>query len=151
MDAEAPSYPGRCQCGELRYRFSGEPMSCYACHCQGCQRGSGSPYSVSLLVPRSAIEVESGELSESSYTLPTGERTWSGCAKCGASLWYSSPAFPEIAAIKPGTLDSPEPFQPVAHLWTKHTQPHVRFAEGVTRFEEQPATLEALLELWAKR
>lgn len=141
---------GQCQCGELRYRLSGSPLSCYACHCRGCQRGSGSPYTVSLLVGRSDLEVLAGTLGERRFRMPSGERSWQGCESCASSLWYASPLAPQIVAIKPGTLDDPERYQPVAHLWTQHTQSHVRFAEGATCFEEQPS-LDVLVELWQAR
>ena len=31
MNTEAKK--GGCQCGDIRYELSGEPVTCYACHC----------------------------------------------------------------------------------------------------------------------
>jgi len=143
--------PGRCQCGAVRYELRGAPLTCYACHCLGCQRSAGSAYTISLLVHGADLRVVEGELRESAFAMPSGERTWHGCARCGSSLWYTSPVAPEFAALKPGTLDEPARFEPVAHLWTQHKQPHVQLSDGAQAFDQQPATWASLMQLWTQR
>jgi hypothetical protein len=41
---------GGCQCGAVRYRITGDPISLVACHCKECQRQSGSAFGMSLIV-----------------------------------------------------------------------------------------------------
>jgi hypothetical protein len=135
----------------VRYELSGAPLTSYACHCQGCQRGAGSAYTLSLIVRRGDLRVIEGALAEGAFELPSGERRWHGCARCCTPLWYSSPKVAGLVAIKSGTLDDPARFPPVAHLWTRHAHAHVVLPEGVATYAEQTESWQPLLELWESR
>ena len=41
---------GGCQCGQIRYEVSGEPIVLYRCHCTECQRQSGSAFGMSMWI-----------------------------------------------------------------------------------------------------
>jgi hypothetical protein len=138
---------GSCRCGSVRYEFSGEPLTCYACHCTDCQTASGSAFSLSMIVQRQDIQVTAGEVADNAYLLNGDERHRHHCRQCGTALWFSSAKMPEIVALKPGTLDDTAWFKPVAHLWVRSAQPWVLFAPDLPRFEKQPR-LPELLELW---
>ena len=57
-----PQFPveGGCQCGAVRYRLLGAPLTAYLCHCKDCQRLGGSAFSLSMPVAREHIELVSG-------------------------------------------------------------------------------------------
>jgi len=52
---------GGCRCGKLRFRTPWPPMLTMACHCTGCQKMTGGPYSVSAMVTGDAFEVTAGK------------------------------------------------------------------------------------------
>ena len=52
---------GGCRCGQVRFRALGPPLVTMACHCRGCQRMTGSAFSLSALHPSAAFEVTAGE------------------------------------------------------------------------------------------
>lgn len=52
---------GGCRCGRVRFRLTAAPMLTMACHCKGCQRMTGSAFSLSALVASAAFEVTAGE------------------------------------------------------------------------------------------
>lgn len=52
---------GGCRCGQVRFEFTAPPLLTMACHCKGCQRMSGGPYSLSVAVPSASFTVTSGE------------------------------------------------------------------------------------------
>jgi hypothetical protein len=54
-------WEGGCRCAELRFRVTAAPFLSSACHCTGCQRMTGSAFTLSLGVPRDAFEVTKGE------------------------------------------------------------------------------------------
>ena len=58
-----PSLPmdGGCRCGQLRFRIAEAPMLTSACHCTGCQRMTGSAYSLTVTVPDDGFEITKGE------------------------------------------------------------------------------------------
>jgi hypothetical protein len=52
---------GGCRCDRIRFRISAPPMLTMACHCNGCQRMTGSAFSTSIAVPAEGFEVIAGE------------------------------------------------------------------------------------------
>lgn len=57
----APPFEGQCRCGQVRFRIKAPPLLTMACHCRGCQRMTGGPYSLSVAAPAEAFEVTAGE------------------------------------------------------------------------------------------
>lgn len=128
---------GGCNCGAVRYRIEGAPISVAACHCSNCRRQSGAAYSVNIVVKASAITIE-GELA--SYLDPD---TSSGqpvlrefCAACGSPIRSIPQSAPRIVAVKAGTADRPGDFAPKVHIWTKSRLPWVEIPEGLPQFPE---------------
>lgn len=58
-----PALPwtGACRCGQVRLKVSVPPLLSMACHCTGCQRMTGGPYSLSVAIPTEGFEVTAGE------------------------------------------------------------------------------------------
>ncbi len=52
---------GGCRCEQVRFRISEPPMLTSACHCTGCQRMTGSAFSLTVTVPGSGFAVTGGE------------------------------------------------------------------------------------------
>ena len=140
-------YLGGCQCGSVRYQLSGEPLTCYACHCRDCQSESGSAFTVSMIVNRNDVKVIAGEVLENIYRLNDNELHRYHCSNCGSALWFSGAKIPEIVALKPGTLDDTSWFKPIAHVWVRSAQPWVLFDSNTPKYEQQPDISE-LIELW---
>jgi hypothetical protein len=142
-------YTGRCLCGEVEYRLNGDPVTYYACHCTNCQKRSGTAFALSMWVKRGALEVTKGDAALRITTAVDGTpRHMRECAKCGTRLWTERP---ELAGLRPGTLDDPKQFTPVAHIWTRSKQPWVQIPEGVASFEKQAGGFDVLVSLWRDR
>jgi len=150
--ATVPPFSGGCVCGAARYRVTAEPLTLYACHCTDCQKRSGSAFGLSMWVPRSAIELLQGELMRLELRLAGGRASSARlCARCGARLWTEPARRPEIAVLRPGTLDDRSWLEPVAHIWTRSAQPWIRIPQGVATYEQQPADMRELVTLWRDR
>jgi hypothetical protein len=61
MDGSTEPVEGGCRCGQVRFRISAAPLLTMACHCTGCQRMTGAPYSLSIAYPSDGFEVIAGE------------------------------------------------------------------------------------------
>ena len=145
-------YTGRCLCGDTQYRLTEEPLTVYACHCTDCQKRSGSAFGLSMWVHRAAIEVTKGEAALHVSTGADGRiRHGRICAQCGVRLWSELSKHPDLAVMRPGTLDNTSWVRPIAHLWTRSAQPWFAFPEGVARYPQQPADMRELFELWRNR
>ncbi|WP_225773315.1 GFA family protein [Inquilinus sp. Marseille-Q2685] len=52
---------GHCRCGQVRFRITARPLVTIACHCTGCQRMTGSAFSLSAAIPSEGFAVIQGE------------------------------------------------------------------------------------------
>lgn len=143
-------YEGKCQCGVVGYRLRGEPLTSYACHCTECQAATGSAFSLTLILPREAIEETRGEAACSEYELRGRRMQRQHCASCGSALWFAAAGMPDICALKAGTLADRAAFPPIAHVWTRSARAWFPLPDGVPLFPEQP-DLDTLLALWRER
>lgn len=130
---------GGCNCGAIRYNIAAKPLAVAVCHCSNCRRQSGSAFSVNVVVPAGAMEIE-GDMA----TYEDGD-TESGspvlrqyCTACGSPIRSMSTAQPKIAIVKAGTADNPGQFTPGMHVWTQSALPWVTIPEGLPRFERNP-------------
>ncbi len=131
---------GGCNCGAVRYEIASSPLAVIACHCTSCRRQSGAAFSVNLVVRADTMSVE-GELA--SWLDPDTE---SGapiqrqfCATCGSPIRSVPTAAPKMIALKAGTLDAPEAFAPMMHIWTRPALPWTTIPDGLPQFEKGPA------------
>ena len=52
---------GACRCAQVRFSVGAPALMTMACHCTGCQRMTGSAYSLGAMVPAEALTVLAGE------------------------------------------------------------------------------------------
>jgi hypothetical protein len=146
---------GACQCGEVRYAITAEPITVYACHCRSCQRQSGAAFALSMIVPRAGLAITRGTARE---WLRPPEQAASGtptlclfCGACGARLYHLPSRSAEIAVVKPGTLDDTARLAIVGHIWTEDAQPWVAIPPAMVNYPRQPPDLRALAAAWRAR
>ncbi|KAL4744552.1 hypothetical protein BDW72DRAFT_188273 [Aspergillus terricola var. indicus] len=97
---------GSCMCGKIKYEADAEPAVKAVCHCQNCQKFSGSAFTTNFILPRSAFKLLSGTPKHGTYTADSGfaYRAYF-CGDCGSSLYGEPDSMPEMMSIKAGSLD----------------------------------------------
>src|SRR5580658_9644644 len=98
---------GGCQCGAVRYRYRGEVLNLFVCHCSECQKQSGSACAMGLWIHNDRLERLSGDLGRWMRKLPSGqEMICEFCNCCGTRVYHTSDSnrAAGIISIKPGTL-----------------------------------------------
>ena len=79
-------YTGGCQCGQVRYELTGEPIRLIACHCTECQRQSGSAFGMSMLVRQDDLKI-SGVTKSFVRVVDSGnENITVFCPDCGVRI-----------------------------------------------------------------
>src|SRR5580700_3215701 len=117
-------FSGGCACGAVRYDCSATPVAMLNCHCRDCQRAGGSAYSPTVIIPKAAFRLVSGEPRYRESTADSGSAVRRGfCEKCGSPLFASSSARPEMLGIRAGSLDDPSWFRAERDVWTGSAQP----------------------------
>ena len=107
---------GRCLCGAISFKLSGEPLMTRVCWCRDCQHLAANG-TVNLLVPTEALSV-SGTPTEHTRTADSGNAvTRSFCPTCGSRLFARSNARPEFRVVRAGNLDDTSSVQPTLNIW----------------------------------
>ena len=120
-----PSIVGGCLCGAVRYRAEGEPAAVALCHCEDCQRQSGAPYSVNVLVGTEKLQIEGQDALKVYETTgtDTGEkRQRRFCGTCGSPIVSELAEMEGLVAIKAGSLDDNSWLEPEMAVWTERKQ-----------------------------
>jgi len=105
-------YTGGCACGAIRYEIDGEPVFCNDCQCRDCQRESGTGHGSHLSFARSDVKV-SGEAGRWDMTADSGNvKTRYFCKTCGAPVYMTFAAMPDLFTIRAASLDDPGRYRP---------------------------------------
>jgi hypothetical protein len=144
---------GQCQCGNIRYKINGEPLTLYACHCRDCQHQSASAFGLSMRVAMEDFELTSGRLKFWSTTADDGSvKKCSFCPECGTRIYHASDDPGEAISLKAGLLDSISRFSPVAHIWTKRAHRWLDLENrGVLIYPGQPDNFAEIVNAWADK
>ena len=145
----SPPYLGNCLCGRVQFRLVAEPLTFYACHCTDCQRRTGGAVLLAMWVERAALEVLAGEPKLMVFAMGSGrQRRSKACPDCDTRLWAEPANRPNLAILRPGTLQNHKEFEPVAHLYTRSALPWFVIPHGVATYTTQPDDPLELIRLW---
>ena len=113
------SMTGRCLCGKVTYKLSGDPIASVVCHCSHCQRQGGSAFSINVVAHESQMNV-SGELATYEERGDKGDQVYVRrrfCNTCGSPILSEITLSEGIIAVKAGTLDDTSSVIPSVEAW----------------------------------
>jgi len=151
MSPKRPALPmtGGCPCGVIRYQITSFPLLLYTCNCTDCQRASGSAFALNMPVRARDFHILQGEPKGWHHTSPKGVAVISWfCGDCGGRLYGDRAGRAEIVNIRAGTLDDTAWLVPVAHMFTRSSQPWVQPAVDAECHEIGPEDFRPLGERW---
>jgi hypothetical protein len=129
---------GRCLCGAVTFRLSGEPISSRICWCRDCQHVSANG-TVNAVFRADALQVQ-GPLTEYAKKADSGNtiaRLF--CAVCGGHVYGHTSARPHLRVIRVGALDDPSSIAPQQNIWTSSAPAWACLDAGIEQVSEQPA------------
>ncbi|HXT78252.1 MAG TPA: GFA family protein [Acetobacteraceae bacterium] len=114
-----PLYKGGCLCGAVRYTVDADPIPGrrLLCHCEDCQRQTGSAFAAAAAFPSDRVVV-TGDMT--TFTMPGGQtgepmhRRF--CRRCGSSMTIHKDGTGRML-IMAGTLDDKSLFTPEVNLF----------------------------------
>jgi hypothetical protein len=129
-------YAGRCFCGAVELKVSGEPAGMGYCHCASCRSWSASPINGFTLWAASAVTITRGADQIGFYSkTPFSVRKW--CKSCGGHLLTEHPTVGLVdvyAATIPGFA-----FKAGVHVNYADTVLHMH--DGLPKQKDFPAEL----------
>lgn len=135
---------GRCRCGEVKFEITIEPMMTAACHCTGCQRMSGSAYSLTAMIPVDGFSVTEGDTVVGGLKGPQLHHHF--CPSCMTWMFTRIEGVEAFVNVRPTLLEDPRWFSPFIETMTAEkldwaiTPARHRF-EGFPTMEELPDLL----------
>lgn len=121
------AFTGGCACGAIRYSIAGEPVFSNDCQCRDCQRESGTGHGSNLTFDRAGVTL-SGSPAFWDMIADSGNRkTRAFCPTCGAPVFMTFAAMPELFTIRAASLDDPARYRPqvVTYVVRGHAWDHI--------------------------
>ena len=132
------AYTGGCACGAIRYEIAGEPIFCNDCQCRDCQRESGTGHGSHLSFVRSGVTL-TGEASYWDMTADSGHvKTRAFCPTCGAPVYMTFAAMPDVFTIRAASLDDPGRYRPQVVTYASRGYSWDRLDPDLPKFERMP-------------
>lgn len=137
MTASSPDYlDGGCACDGIRYRLRMPPMFVHCCHCQDCQRQTGSAFVLNAITETDRIELLRGNPEPVAVPTDSGRsHDIYRCPVCRVALWSDYGKRPNLRFLRVGTLDDAAAVQPDVHIFTRSKVPWVRLPEDARAFD----------------
>jgi hypothetical protein len=142
---------GACRCGQIRVRVTTPPLLTMACHCTGCQRMTGSAFSLSIAIPSHGFAVITGEpVIGGLHGVPSHYF----CGHCMSWMFTRPPGF-DFVNLRTPMLDDPSGFAPFIETYTIEKLPWastsaVRSFERFPPLSDYPRLTEEFAK-WTKR
>ena len=139
------TYDGRCFCGDVALKVTGEPVAMGYCHCTSCREWSAGPINAFTLWKPDAIRITRGGDSIGSYAkTPNSVRKW--CKTCGGHILTEHPQW-NLVDVYAATIPSLA-FKPMVHV---HYQESVlKIRDGLPKQKDLPPPMGGSGELLAE-
>jgi hypothetical protein len=135
------SWTAECACGRLRVTVEGEPIAVATCHCEFCQRRTGSVFQVSAVFSPDQKCAITGEATSYNGLEINGVGTTNGddvtyhfCPTCGSTVFWTFKDRPTIAIAVGCFADAAFP-TPTLELHVPLRHPWVPPVDGAAQFE----------------
>lgn len=87
---------------------SGEPISVSLCHCNECQKRTGSAFGIAAFYDREAVEI-SGSSKKYSRNSDSGyDVTFHFCPDCGSTVYWEPERKKSVLAVAAGAFSDPD-------------------------------------------
>ncbi|HYC00304.1 MAG TPA: GFA family protein [Candidatus Limnocylindrales bacterium] len=126
---------GGCLCGEVRYRIQGEPVISTTCQCRSCRKASAAAIVPWIHVEAASFSFFAGKPVEFQSS---ADVTRTFCGRCGTPLTYWTTRYGPAIDVTTASLDDPELFPPIVHVWTSHRLKWLQLADGLPCLQEGP-------------
>jgi hypothetical protein len=130
-----------CACGRLQITLDGDPTAVVTCHCEFCQRRTGSAFQVGAVFKREQVISIEGSLTTYNGLEKNGVGTSVGddvsynfCPTCGSTLFWTFKNRP-VTVVAVGNFADPDFPQPIAELHAPQRYAWVHAVEGAEQFE----------------
>ncbi len=134
QDSSIKTHIASCRCGRLKVTYKGpDPERITLCHCNSCQKRTGTAFSIQARLPRKNVKIEG---KSTTWTFPddsepvtfrscdSGGVTYHFCPVCGTTVYWDIGPAPDVIGLAIGALTDPtfpapkiSGFEAYGHPW----------------------------------
>lgn len=124
---------GKCFCGAVEIRVTGEPVAIGYCHCASCRHWSAGPVNAFTLWKPDTVKVTRGASQVGTYhKTDRSLRKW--CKACGGHLFTEHPGW-GVTDVYAATIPD-LPFKPGLHV--NYQESVLRIRDGLPKMKDMP-------------
>ncbi len=138
MEHQATHVSGGCLCGNIRYEADVFLHNGYICHCTICQRSTGQPAEITVLIKAGTLKYLKEE-PKYYVSSDTGKRGF--CANCGSRIVWQALAAEDdwLTNVTVGSLDRPAEARVTRHIYADTQLPWYHTCEDLPKLTEDDA------------
>jgi hypothetical protein len=133
----------QCACGRVTVTVQGDPLGVTVCHCDFCQKRTGSVLQVGARFAREQVVEISGETKTYNGLEVDGVGAWGSdigidyhfCTTCGSTVYWTMEGPPPFFAISVGNFEDPDFPAPTTELHTTMRHHWVPPVPGAQQFD----------------
>ncbi len=124
----------QCHCGDLAVLCEGEPEHVVMCHCELCQRRTGTAFNLAAWFPASAVEIAGDERTYTRVGDLGIDTTFHFCPNCGSNVYWRT-SVPDMIGVAVGCFADPEFRAPSVSIYDSQRHSWLIAPEGIPTFE----------------
>ena len=131
-------FSGNCLCGKVNYKSYVKPKYIFNCHCEDCQRSTGSVFGTNLFVPEDEVKI-SGNLSSYSHRSDSGSTMKKMFfTNCGSLMFGRNSAKKNIMSIRAVTVIQLDLIKPEINLFMDSKVPSTSIDNNIKQAARMP-------------
>lgn len=135
MEKQQVSHSGSCLCGAVKYKATGAVHAIENCHCNMCQKSSGSAFMTWVCMDSGNIQ-GTGPIRKYQSSQNVVREF---CENCGSQLFFNYANRPAIRFFTLGTLEDLNALKPTSHIWFDRKPSWLCLQDNLP-FENAPGT-----------
>lgn len=135
----ADNITGSCLCGAVKYLVKGPIKAVANCHCNYCQKGTGSVFGTIAIIGQDDLEVSQGRDNLATYQV-SEKATKNFCRTCGTPIFNLHSRYQGNYMVQVGSLDDPSLVTPAINIFCHNMSPWLKDISGLKCFDREPTT-----------
>jgi hypothetical protein len=107
-------YLGKCLCGAVHIKVTGNIDDIIHCHCSLCRKNSGTAFATNGFINIANFEITVGETNLTAFSFKPGRNRYF-CSQCGSPVYSANVNDPRRLRIRLGIFDSEINERPISH------------------------------------
>ncbi len=125
----------QCHCGSLRVTVTADHFTALLCHCQACQRRTGSIVHAGAYFSTEQVRAEGASSVYSRMSASGFAIHFHFCPNCGTSVYWKGDKRPDSIGVAVGCFADPTLPAPVRSVWEESKHPWLGIPEDMDHLD----------------